>query len=77
MTNHYQPGDKDREGKHAADTLFRVAAEILAKSKAALRQSQDKSAFESKDILSLLVRANEMEGLPESQKLTDEEVISR
>lgn len=70
-----QPGDADSAGKKAADTLHRIATGLLERSKAAI--GDDKTSLKSRDILTLLVRANELDDLPESQRLTDEEVIAR
>ncbi|KAH9483579.1 Cytochrome P450 monooxygenase 205 [Psilocybe cubensis] len=72
----FLPGDADPEGKRAADTLYRIAAELLEKSKAAIRKADGKSTL-SRDILTLLVRANELDDVPESQRLTDKEVIAQ
>ncbi|PPQ82386.1 hypothetical protein CVT25_008347 [Psilocybe cyanescens] len=73
----FLPGDADPIGKKAADTLFRIAAGLLEKSKAAIRQAGNETSLKSRDILTLLVRANEMDNLPESQKLSDKEVIAQ
>jgi hypothetical protein len=63
--------------------MTRIGTELLFQSKTAISSSeQNKSSTDSKngpsrDLLSVLVKANIAIDIPNSQRLSDEEVISR
>lgn len=58
--------------------MFRIGAQLLNDSKqTAAKNEKDKKSWEGRDILSLLVRANMMPGIADSQRLSDEEVLAR
>lgn len=70
----------DVEMKAASETMARVGNQLLTDSKAALRTENDKfekSSWKSRDLLSLLLRANMATDIPTSQRMEDEDVIAR
>lgn len=58
--------------------MFRVGTELLEKTKAGIdKEDSDKKAWSARDLLSILVRANAMPDIPESQRLLDKDVLAR
>lgn len=58
--------------------MFRIGSELLEQSKASLEQGKsDKKAWSARDLLSILIRANAMPDISESQRLSDEDVLAR
>jgi len=60
--------------------MTRIGQRLLSESKTAILSENDKmekSSWKSKDLLSLLVRANMATDLPASQRMSDEDVLSR
>ena len=63
--------------------MNRVAEQLLRESKEAVGAGSpvgreiEKSNSGSRDILSLLIRANTAKDLPENQRLSDQDVLSR
>jgi hypothetical protein len=55
--------------------MFRIANELLAESKAVTAGTGEKQG--GRDLLSLLVQANMATDLPESQRMSDEDVLAR
>ena len=55
--------------------MFRIANELLAESKSVAAGTGEKQA--GCDLLSLLVQANMATDLPESQRMSDEDVLAR
>ena len=53
--------------------MARIGARLIKESKA----FQESTKLSSKDILSLSIRANTMQELPEAQRLKDEDVMAR
>jgi len=53
--------------------MSRIGRELLRESKA----TGETSSSQARDLLSLLVRANMAKDLPESQRLSDEDVLAR
>jgi hypothetical protein len=74
-----QSSQRDREVKNARTTLDRVSKQFLDERKAAMRLEGkvEKNDFHEKDLLSLLVRANMANDVPENARMTDEEVLAR
>lgn len=62
----------ERAVDHAKKTVARIGSELIQESKATIEDSQGK-----RDLLTLLLRANMKKDVPESQKLTDSEVLSQ
>ena len=60
--------------------MDRIAKELLDNSKAALRNGGlkvDKESLKSKDLLTLLLRANMATDIPEHQRMSDDDVLAR
>lgn len=63
--------------------MARIGRELLANAKAAAMASAtekgeiEKNNLQGRDLLSLLVRANMATDIPESQRLSDEDVLAR
>ncbi|KAJ7250082.1 cytochrome P450 [Mycena haematopus] len=59
-------------------TMFSVATEIVLESKAAIVAAEGEKALDSKrDLLSILLKANLSASLPESQRLSEAEVVAQ
>nr|BED42950.1 cytochrome P450 monooxygenase [Trametes versicolor] len=68
--------------KHASETVHRIGAQLVAQRKTAiLREASEKHLkredLPGRDLLTLLVRANMAEDIPESQRLSDEDVVNQ
>jgi len=64
--------------KEAQNTMKRIGRDLLDASKAAAATSDgDKGSTRSRDLLSLLVRANTAVDLPDSQRLSDADVVAQ
>ena len=63
--------------------MARIGKELLSGAKAAARASAtekgeiEKNSLRGRDLLSLLVKANMATDIPESQRLSDEDVLAR
>jgi hypothetical protein len=59
--------------------MERIGRELLEKSKQSLQSVEkvEKSTLKGRDILTLLLRANMATDLPEHQRMSEEEVVSR
>ena len=63
--------------------MTRIGKELIADAKAAALASTtdkggiEKSSLRGRDLLSLLVKANMATDLPESQRMSDEDVLAR
>ncbi|PPQ73604.1 hypothetical protein CVT24_008062 [Panaeolus cyanescens] len=76
----FLPVPGDAEAKIAFRNMFRISAELLRDTRARLQAESFDSAskgWRSRDMLSLLVRANAMPGIPEDQRLSDNDVLSQ
>ncbi|KAJ3491215.1 hypothetical protein NLJ89_g11360 [Agrocybe chaxingu] len=80
------PAESDAEARTATTTMKRIGKQILEDSKAALADDgrlknagpgNEKNRWQSRNLLSLLVRANTMPDLSENQRLSDEDVLAR
>ncbi|KAJ7872703.1 cytochrome P450 [Mycena leptocephala] len=71
------PGRKVAANAHTA--VFSIANQIMSESKAAIQaESEGEKALDSKkDLLSILLKANLDTSLPESQRLSDVEVVAQ
>lgn len=71
------PGDAATE--KARRTMCQIGSNLLADSKAAIEQNKntDRSSGKSKDLLSLLVRANTSTELADNQRMSDEDVLAQ
>jgi hypothetical protein len=63
--------------------MARIGNELLSGAKAAVQESTtekgeiEKNSLHGRDLLSLLVKANMATDIPESQRLSDEDVLAR
>lgn len=69
--------------QQAKATMLLIGRELVQKSKAAViagageKGSVERGDMQGRDLLSLLIRANMATDLPESQRLSDEDVFAR
>jgi hypothetical protein len=75
----YQPFPGRKVAANAHTAVFSIANQIMSESKAAIQaESEGEKALDSKkDLLSILLKANLDTSLPESQRLSDVEVVAR
>ncbi|KIK80380.1 hypothetical protein PAXRUDRAFT_833550 [Paxillus rubicundulus Ve08.2h10] len=77
------PSDRARKIQVAQRTMARIGKELLAKAKAAARAGTaeggeiEKSSIQGRDLLTLLVKANMATDIPETQRLSDEDVLAQ
>ncbi|KAG6375161.1 cytochrome P450 [Boletus reticuloceps] len=77
------PSDRARTTKVATRTMNRIGRELLSDAKAVARESAtekgeiEKNNLHGRDLLSLLVKANMATDIPESQRLSDEDVLAQ
>ncbi|KAF8451114.1 cytochrome P450 [Boletus edulis BED1] len=77
------PNDRARRIQVARRTMARIGNELLSDAKAAARASAtekgeiEKNSLHGRDLLSLLVKANMATDIPESQRLSDEDVLAQ
>ncbi|KAH7906654.1 cytochrome P450 [Hygrophoropsis aurantiaca] len=79
------PTDRGRRIVKSREIMNRIGRQLLRDAKAAVFASQEaknssivqKTSVQGRDLLSLLVRANMATDLPESQKLSDEDVLAQ
>ncbi|TFK46543.1 cytochrome P450 [Heliocybe sulcata] len=77
------PSDRLKQIKEARSTMDRIGMQLLEEKKRAVRESMsadgkvEKKAFHGRDLLSLLVKANMAEDIPENQRLTDAQVLAQ
>ena len=78
-----QPSERQRTVQSAQAVVRRVGMQLIAERKAAIKaelQGEGKDAtsgFKGRDLLTLLIKANMSEDVPENQRLTDDEVLAR
>ena len=66
----------------AQDVMRKIGLELIAEKKAAIRaEGQEKEKYSAdsraRDLLTLLLKANMAIDIPDSQKLSDEDVLAR
>ncbi|KAJ3535832.1 hypothetical protein NMY22_g6302 [Coprinellus aureogranulatus] len=73
------PAERDREAKEARATMDRIGRGLLEETKAELKKSGkvDKDSLKSRDLLSILVRANMATDVPEHQRMSDADVLAQ
>ncbi|KAF9219209.1 cytochrome P450 [Gyrodon lividus] len=77
------PSDRARKIQVAQRTMARIGKELLTTAKAAARSGAtekgeiEKSSLQGRDLLTLLVKANMATDIPESQRLSDEDVLAQ
>jgi hypothetical protein len=82
LHSYNQKTKRDREVNAAKTIMNRVAEQLFRESKEAVDDStpgreMKKSILGGRDLLSLLIRANTAKDLPENQRLSDQDVLSR
>jgi len=76
----FLPAERDTESRKAAETMRQIGVNLLQESKARMVKDSDAakaSSASARDILSLLVRANTMPDLHESQRMSDKDVLAQ
>ncbi|KDQ25794.1 hypothetical protein PLEOSDRAFT_1046114 [Pleurotus ostreatus PC15] len=76
----YLRTSRDAVAEQAQVVMGRIGRELLNSSKAAVAQSEKEigdRSLRSRNLLSLLVRANTAAGIPESHRLQDEDVLAQ
>ncbi|KAF8554640.1 cytochrome P450 [Imleria badia] len=77
------PSDRARRIQVAKSTMARIGKELLSGAKATARASAtgkgeiEKNSLHGRDLLTLLVKANMATDIPESQRLSDEDVLAQ
>ncbi|KAI0031691.1 cytochrome P450 [Vararia minispora EC-137] len=75
------PSQSRRKVDHARKVMDRIGRELIADAKSATRATASgdisRKNFAAKDLLSLLVRANMASDVPDSSRLSDEEVLAQ
>ncbi|KAF9235962.1 cytochrome P450 [Melanogaster broomeanus] len=80
---HLVPGARDSRIQVAKRTMTRIAKELLTSAKATARACAtekgeiEKSSLHGRDLLTLLVKANMATDVPDSQRLSDEDVLAQ
>ncbi|TFK60962.1 cytochrome P450 [Pluteus cervinus] len=70
------PTERDAKSKQAQATMNRIGRDLLRESQAHGLDAQQASG-KRRDLLSLLVRANMSKDIPESQRMSDEDVVAQ
>ncbi|KAJ7640464.1 cytochrome P450 [Mycena polygramma] len=73
----YIPTRLDATMAAAQATMFRIGRQLLQESKNEMAENGTFEKGRSRDLLSLLVRANTAKDIPASQRLSDEEVLAQ
>lgn len=75
----FLPAEGDADSNRALRTMDRIGKQLLSESKTALAHGEkmEKTSWKSRDLLSLLLRANMATDLPESQRMTDKDVLAQ
>ena len=73
-----------RKRDHAMGVMHRIGRSLIAEKKSAVRADMaqkgrgvEKQDMGDRDLLTLLIKANMATDVPESQRLTDDEVLAR
>lgn len=82
MANLVQSTEESRRSAEAQKTMRRIGLRLIAEKKASIIAASGESGVEKKnvigrDLLTLLIKANMATDVPESQRLSDEEVLAR
>ena len=72
-----QPSNRRRKITAAQRTMQRIGRDLLARSKAAILADEKDEGHSGRDLLSLLVRANTADDVPESRRMSDVDVLAR
>ena len=82
MTNTSKSTEESRRSAEAQKTMGRIGLQLIAEKKASIIAASGESGVETKnvigrDLLTLLIKANMATDIPESQRLSDEEMLAR
>ncbi|KAJ7275844.1 cytochrome P450 [Mycena rebaudengoi] len=72
-----KPTKRDTIIDNSQEVMMRIGRQLLAESKKEIAEGGAFQTARSRDLLSLLVRANTSKDVPESQRLSDEDVLAR
>ncbi|KAJ7661146.1 cytochrome P450 [Mycena rosella] len=71
------PSTQDKTLRESQETIMRIGKRLLAESKRDIAENGTFETGRGRDLLTLLVRANTSKEIPESQRLSDEDVIAQ
>lgn len=83
IINDFQPTERSRNEEKAQNTMKRIGQELMKERKEALLQGKEEedddngTRTKGKDLLSALIKANLDTELPDSQRLSDDDVLAR
>ena len=82
LTFELQPTERDKTASHALDVMRRFGMQLIKEKKQQIMSgkaslSVERKDVQGRDILTLLIKSNMASDVPESQRLTDEEVLAR
>ncbi|KAI0634029.1 cytochrome P450 [Trametes polyzona] len=85
IINKFHKDDRTRRVEEAQATMRRIGAQLIAEKKAAiLREESEKKSggvsgrsIQGRDLLTLLLKANMATDIPDSQRLSDEDVVAQ
>ncbi|KAI0051240.1 cytochrome-450 hydroxylase [Auriscalpium vulgare] len=70
------PDESTRAVARGQETIQRVASQLVQEKKAQIQQGEESGkAYGGKDLLSLLLKSNAATDLPESQRISDEDIL--
>ena len=81
-----QSSRKEREMDEAKRVMHEIGMQLIAEKKTLLRaqahsagsgESMSRKDIQGRDLLTLLIKANMANDIPEEQRLTDEEILAR
>ena len=79
MITPQQPDKQTRRFDRAQDVMRRIGMQLIAEKKADIMRAtaEGKEKPRSRDLLTLLLKANMATDIPENQRLSDEDVLGR
>ena len=79
MMTPQQPDKQTRRFDRAQDVMRRIGMQLIAEKKADIMRAaaEGKEKPRSRDLLTLLLKANMATDIPENQRLSDEDVLGR
>lgn len=81
-SDHLQPAPGSKERQRNLDVITKVGTRMIQEKKAAVLGDTmggtiEKEDFAGNDLLTLLIRANLASNMPESMRMSDEEIVSQ
>lgn len=85
MLTRFQKDERVRQVEQAKATMNRIGTQLIAEKKAAIaREASEKKghggggqSLQGRDLLTLLIKANMATDIPDNQRLSDADVLSR